>query len=309
MKPKEKITLSIIVGIVLLMLVFINIGTGNIFIVLKNTSLKYFFLAIVFYICSNLVASVKISFFSKLKMKKIFFSHVAGMFLSQLTPGRIGYFYTAYSLAKKENKSISSYVGIIGFLQAVAMFAKALLTILALIYFSRLFTIPSAVVNAFWVPVLFISIILILLFTDVPHKIIGKKFENNIKLFQKGVHQLGKTIIVRWLVFDFIAWLFLGAQWYFLARSVAIPIGYIFCLFLHPLITAIMFIPVSPTALGIAEGGMAVLFNLLKLGSASGFGFMVLIRINALIADSIGLIDLKNVPKFRLDRIIPNRIS
>jgi len=304
---KKNIILPAIVGLALLIIIFINIGTKNIFSVFKNISLKYFFLAAFFYICSNLVASVKISFFSKLKMKKIFFSHVGGMLLSQLTPGRIGYFYTSYSLAKKENKSVSSYIGIIGFLQAVSMFAKAMLTIFALIYFSRFFIIPSAVANAFWVPLLFILAMIVLLFTNIPNKILGKKFENNIKLLQQGVRKLGKPIIAKWLVLDFVAWLFLGAQWYFLARSVAIPIGYIFCLFLHPLITAIMFIPVSPTALGIAEGGMAVLFNLLKLGSASGVGFMVLIRINTFIADSVGLIDLKNVPKFRLDKIVrPN---
>ena len=64
---------------------------------------------------------------------------------------------------------------------------------------------------------------------------------------------------------------------------------------LNPLISVIMFVPISPTALGVAESGSALIFDLLGLQLGTGVAFLLLFRINSIAFDSVGLIDLKTI--------------
>ena len=62
---------------------------------------------------------------------------------------------------------------------------------------------------------------------------------------------------------------------------------------LQPLLTSIMFIPLTPSGIGVAESGSAILFNIIGFSSAIGVTFLLLQRLSAIIVDSFGLIDLK----------------
>ena len=64
-----------------------------------------------------------------------------------------------------------------------------------------------------------------------------------------------------------------------------------------------MFIPISSIALGLAESGSELLFNLLESSSVIvitlnlglGIAFLLRYRLNTIIVDSIGIIDLRTI--------------
>jgi uncharacterized protein (TIRG00374 family) len=86
-----------------------------------------------------------------------------------------------------------------------------------------------------------------------------------------------------------IGWFFAALQWYFLAQAIGIDIPIFAIFLLHPLITILMFVPISPAGLGLMEGGVIVLFSFFGITSAAAMAFSVLVRINILIVDLIGL--------------------
>jgi uncharacterized membrane protein YbhN (UPF0104 family) len=50
-----------------------------------------------------------------------------------------------------------------------------------------------------------------------------------------------------------------------------------------------MFVPISPAGLGLMEGGVILVFSFFGISSAAAMAFSVLVRINILFVDLIGL--------------------
>jgi uncharacterized membrane protein YbhN (UPF0104 family) len=62
---------------------------------------------------------------------------------------------------------------------------------------------------------------------------------------------------------------------------------------MHPLLSAIMFVPFVPAGLGLTETGSALIFRIIGLTTADGVAFMLLVRAGMIIVDAFGLIDMK----------------
>ena len=222
------------------------------------------------------------------------------MFLSQITPGRAGYIYTAYSLAKKENNSISEKAGLIALIQGLMMATKIFLLAFALIYFSFIFEISNYLFLSFLTPILVLFIIIFFLYSNKSKKILSKipvlkKGLEYLELMQNAVRKVSIKVALKMIILDIIGWVAYGLQFFFLATALGVSLSLLTCLMLQPLITAVLLIPISPTGLGLAETESAFIFNLIGWESGIGVAFLLLFRINSLFVDSIGIIDLKNV--------------
>ncbi len=291
---------TLVISIIILVLLFYVIGFENIYKEFLGINYFYFMLALCSYFIVQIFASLKIKLVSNLKYSKILLSHQAGMFLSQITPGRLGYLYTGYSIAKKQNKSISKMVGRIAYIQGIMLLFKILIIFLSFFYFSYFFEIPFYL----FISILTISIIVLLIFlviystktlnliSKIPVLCKNKKY---FEYMQESVKSIPKTSIIKMMILDIFGLMFYGLQIYFIVNAMGINLSFLTCLMLQPLITAFLFVPLSPGALGIGETGGAVIFNLLGLGSSAGVAFLLLFRLNSLIIDSIGLVDLKNI--------------
>ena len=279
-----------------------------------NNFIYYFVLALFAFFIVEILASLKLKLISDLKFRKILLSHLGGMFLSQITPARIGYVYTAYSLAKKENKSISKKVGLIALVQGVMLSVKIIVLLVAIIFISLQFRQTSELVMLLFMGLTTIFLMLLVLvfilytkkskafFSKIP---LVKKFVKYIDLMQDAVKKVPVKKAFIMIVLDLGGWLFYGLQFYFIANSLNLPLSFIICLMLHPIISAVLFVPLSPSALGIAESGNEIIFNLLGLALGTGVVFLLVFRLNTIIVDSIGIIDLKivKIPKKIKDKI------
>lgn len=297
---KVKEISTFIIGLVLLFLVLYFLGFQKIFSLLSKTNLFYFLLAALSFFVVEILAALKLKLISPLKFPKIFESHLAGMFLSQITPGRAGYLYTSYSLAKKEDKSVSGKVGIVSLVMGIMMISKVFLIILAIIYFSFLFKIPNYFFLSLLMPLLIIIFVFSILYSEKSKTFLSKipflkKGLKYLELMQKAVKEVSPKKLFSMIILDLCGWLFWGVQFFFLINSLGYSLSLLSCLMLQAILSAVLFIPISPNALGLGESANALIFSLLGFPASLGVAFLILFRINTLMVDSLGIIDLRTI--------------
>ena len=222
---------------------------------------------------------------------------MGGMFMSQITPGRIGYYYTSYSLAKKERKSTSEKIGQLSLIQGVMMIFKVFIILLSIIYFSFVFEIPYYFYISFITPLLIIFFIFYFLYYENSKNILLKysftrKFVKYLDIMRESIRKIRLKSILFLLLIDSIVWFLWGIIFMFLMKSIGVDLSFIYCLMLQPLFSALLFVPISPNALGLAESGGAIVFSLLGFVPTVGAVFIILFRLLSLIGDSIGILDL-----------------
>jgi len=292
MNPYLRNFLAFLVGVIILSYIVWNLGIDKIAESLSKTRIDYFLIAAIFYLINEFFASLALKIPINAGIKDVMLAHMCGMLYSNATPGRIGYYYTAFPIAKRTNKSISGNMGVITVIQGVNFLIKMILCIIAIIYFSKLqhyFLFVSVI------PIIILMIIFLVLYTDIVNRIIKRlslinKFLKNVELMQKASREIDNKTLMEIIIISFISWIFMSAQWYFIAYSLGAQMTFITVLLLQPLLTTVMFIPISPAGLGITEGGGAILFNILSLNQATGVTFILLIRFNSIIVDSLGMI-------------------
>ncbi|MCK4634267.1 MAG: flippase-like domain-containing protein [Candidatus Aenigmarchaeota archaeon] len=118
--------ITTIIGFLILGILLYSFGIEEITSILLKTNITYFILAAISFLFVEILSAIKLKLVSPLKFSQLFLSHMGGMFFSQITPARSGYFYTSYSLGKKENKNVSEKIGLITLVQAIMMISKIL---------------------------------------------------------------------------------------------------------------------------------------------------------------------------------------
>lgn len=285
----------------LLVIVLWMSGIGRVAGMMGSVNPAYFILAGLFYLSGNFLMTLKLDvFFKKSKLKDLFLSNQGGMFLSDFTPARAGYYFAGYSLAKKSGGSVSKNFGILTLLQGLVIIVKVPLILISFVYFSFLIDLPASIMSVILVPIVLFAIIFIFLYTKFPHSTLGrmplvKKALKYVVLMQDAVRKIRPRQIAYVLLLDIGVWLLWGAQWFFTLQSIGINASFLTSLMLFPILSSAMFIPLSPGGLGFTEGANMVLFGLLGLNAATGVAFVILIRINSILVDSIGILDLKTI--------------
>ncbi|RLI89958.1 MAG: hypothetical protein DRO62_00485 [Candidatus Altiarchaeales archaeon] len=302
MKKKNLITFG--TGILILIYIVYTLEPHEVLNALLSARPEYFLLAGLFYFLNDVVAalSLKIITSPKISLPELIISHMCGMFYSNATPGRIGYYYTAFSISKKTETSRSGNIGILTLFQGINFLIKVFLCIMALIYFSSFIVDTESRVYLLLVslsPILGVFLIVLALYTNILNKILIKIpiLRNSIRYItpmQDAVRGVDKEKILKLVILSLFGWIFMSAQWFFLAISMDLEnFIYLTALMLQPLLTTIMFVPISPSGLGLAEGGSALLFKVVGLTPANGVAFMLLVRINSIFIDFFGIIDMK----------------
>ncbi len=300
---KKKNILAFGAGIIILAYIIHSLDPEKIFAALLNTRIEYFILAGLFYFLNDVVAaiSLKIITSTKISIKDALISHMCGMLYSNATPGRVGYYYTSLSIAKKTKTSKSGNIGILTLFQGINFLMKVILCLLAVVYFSSYIIDERSqryLLIASVLPIIGVILIILALYTNISNRIICKipvlnKSIEYIHRMQETVRAVKADKIMKLIILALFGWVFMSAQWYFLAASIGLDISYLTTLMLQPLISTVMFVPISPSGLGLAEGGTALLFNAIGLTAANGVAFMLLVRINSIMVDLFGIIDMK----------------
>ncbi len=299
-----RIFIQIIIGIAIIAFILRKLNIDEVVSVLRQTNILFFILACLSYLCLNVVLSSRLLYLLKkigyrIKYLPVFLSHMGGMVVGDITPGRSGYFLTPPILKKYAGVRITDGMACIFAPQGIEFVLKVGGAVAAIYYISafsginRNFLI-SAGIGAILLLAVGISMLVISWQDEtLTSRFIRKlpffnKFTENLSAFKERNIQIKSSINVILLLYV-IGWLFAALQWFYLGKALGIELPFFAFFLLHPLITILMFVPVSPAGLGLMEGGMIVVFSFFGISSTMGMAFSVLVRVSILVVDLIGL--------------------
>lgn len=300
---RKRDILAFAVGIAILGYMVYSSDPQKVAAALLKTKPEYFILAAVFYFANEVVsaAALRMITSAKISLFEVLLSHMCGMLYANATPGRVGYYYTSFSIAKKTGTSRSGNIGILTLFQGMNFLLKVVLCITAALYFSTYITDLSSqeyLLLAGLFPILGLIIIAAVLYTKILNHLLTKlprssKLLEYLDRMQETTKEVRGDKMVKILVLSLLGWMLVSAQWFFLTLSMGTDVSYMTALMLQPLLTTVMFVPLSPSGLGFAETGSILLFMAIGLTKDYGLAFMLLVRVNSIIVDSLGLLDLR----------------
>jgi uncharacterized protein (TIRG00374 family) len=221
-------------------------------------------------------------------------SHFVGMFLSDFTPSRTGYFATAavlrYNYKAPADKALLSIFGP----QIYDFALKVVSGSVAILYILFVFVGPGQgwilIAGAFVIS----AIIAVMLLTLFSRRFLGlfgfaaripvaSKVYGAVVKMQDSSHVVVKRT-PELLLLIALSWSFRSFSWYFAAKALGITVPTpfpepLFYFFLQPLLTMLEFIP-SPTiaGLGLSEGGATLVFSLFGVQAATAATFALIVR-------------------------------
>lgn len=288
-----KILLQVVAMVAIFAALLWYVGIDSLYQALLNIRIEYLLVAFACYFGINLLFTVRLRrVLGKEGIKTSFgrtlLAQYAGMLTSDVTPGRSGYVLTPLYLRDQDVPTSKSLSGILG-IQTVEFLVKVLGGIGAAIFLIQ--TVPTqnwpsqtilGVNVAFFVIGLGISLMLtgglllaafswseraISFFNRIANSRFLKRFTGGLigKLEEyKESAQKTRGAIPEILLITMACWILKGFEWYFLGLSLGITqIPWIGYFLIHPLVTALAFVPITPAGAGIQEFGIVGIMTLL----------------------------------------------
>lgn len=297
--------LQALIGITLILYISLyKLNSEEITNAIKNIKLSYFLLASLAYFTLNLLLACRLHYLMHhigyhIPYIKVLVSHLGGMLIGDITPGRSGYFLTPAFIKKITQARASDAMACIFAPQGLEFILKVAGAILAIIYLLfkvEIIYIPGIML---WTAILLLLILggfmLAVAWLDEQYtqNLLSKipvisRFLEQFLNFKNSSNKIKENIKIIILLY-MIGWVFSGLQWYLIGQAMNLPITYLEFFLLHPLVTTLMFIPLTPAGLGIMESGTAIALHLLGTTPTTGFAFSLLIRINIILTDTTGI--------------------
>ena len=272
---------------------------------------EYLLLAFLMYFGINLLFTVRLRrVLSKDGIKtsfgKTLLAQYAGMLTSDVTPGRSGYILTPVYLRDQNvpaSKGLSSILGI----QTIEFLAKVIGGVGAVIYLVTY--VPTATWNTIFpqsiaginvglliaglgIALMLTGAIILALFTwskraiSIFDRIANSKYlkrftgslMGRLEEYKESSHSTRKAI-PEISVLTFACWILKGFEWYFLGLALGITqIPWIAYFLIHPLVTALAFVPITPAGAGVQEFGIIGILGLLGVAAGPAGVFALLAR-------------------------------
>ncbi len=286
-------------------------GVDYIYTTILTIKIEYLLLAFLMYFGINVLFAVRLRrVLSKNGVKtsfgKTLLAQYAGMLTSDVTPGRSGYILTPVYLRDQDvptSKSLSSVLGI----QTFEFLIKVIGGVGAIIYlvefvptqtWNNIFPTQIAGVNiGLLIAVLGISLMMagaiilaaftwskraISLFDRIANSRFLKRFTGGLmgKLEEYKVSANSTSRAIPEIVILTLAcWILKGFEWYFLGYALGITqVPWIAYFLIHPLVTALAFVPITPAGIGVQEFGIVGIFGLLGVATPIAGVFALLAR-------------------------------
>jgi uncharacterized protein (TIRG00374 family) len=293
-----KIVLQVAVTVAIFAVLLWYIGVGSLYNALLTIKVEYLALAFLMYFGINIFFTIRLRRVLgkggvKTSFGKTLLAQYAGMLTSDVTPGRSGYILTPVYLRDQNvpaSKGLSSILGI----QTIEFLVKVIGGIGAAIFLIKVVPVgnwPSATILgvnvAFFVIGLGIALMLvgalllaafswseraISIFDRIANSRYLKRFTGGImgKLEEyKDSSQKTRAAIPEIFGLTMICWVLKGFEWYFLGAALGITLSSNFAIawlgffLIHPLVTALAFVPITPAGAGVQEFGIVGILSLL----------------------------------------------
>jgi hypothetical protein len=325
-----RILLEVVFMVAILAALFWYVGAGSIYHALLHIKVQYLLLAFLMYFGINLLFTVRLRrVLSKNSVKTTFgktlLAQYAGMLTSDVTPGRSGYILTPAYLRDQNvpaSKALSSVLGI----QTFEFMIKVIGGIGAIIYLIKY--VPASIWNQLFphqimglnvgllIAVLGVALMMtgalvlaaftwsqraISIFDRIANSRFLKRFTGGLmgKLEDyKASSRSTSRAIPEIIILTVACWIIKGFEWYFLGYALGITqIPWIAYFLIHPLVTALAFVPITPAGIGVQEFGIIGIFGLI-LNSPANPALLPTIAAFALLARGLLVFeDLAGVPQ------------
>jgi glycosyltransferase 2 family protein len=317
-----KITLQVVFMVVIFSALLWYVGVGSLYNALLTIKVEYLLLAFLMYFGINLLFTVRLRrVLSKDGVKtsfgKTLLAQYAGMLTSDVTPGRSGYILTPVYLRDQNvpaSKGLSSILGI----QTIEFLAKVIGGVGAVIYlvefvpaatWTRLF--PQSIVGinlgiiiaGLGIGLMLTGAIILALFTwsqraiSVFDRIANSRYlkrftgglMGKLEEYKESSHSTRRAI-PEISILTFACWILKGFEWYFLGLALGITsIPWIAYFLIHPLVTALAFVPITPAGAGVQEFGIIGILGLLGIATGPAGIFALLARGLLIFEDLAGI--------------------
>ena len=323
-----RILLQIIAMVAIFGALFWYVGVNALYNALLHIKVQYLVVSFVCYFGINLLFAVRLRRVLgkggvKTSFGKTLLAQYAGMLTSDVTPGRSGYILTPHYLRDQDVPTSKSLSGILS-IQTIEFLVKVVGGIGAIILLIEI--VPAAnwlkfgtlagvnlgiLIASLGVALMLTGAIILAAFTwseraiSIFNRIANWRF---LKRFTGGLFgkleeykessQKNRQAVPEIAGLTMLCWILKGFEWYFLALSLGISLGLSpvltwFALFLiHPLVTALAFVPITPAGAGVQEFGIVGILGLLVTNPAmSGaiLAFAVLARGLLVVEDLAGV--------------------
>lgn len=317
-----KIALQIGVMIAIFGALLWYVGIGSLYEALLTIKVEYLLLAFLMYFGINIFFTVRLRRVLakdgvKTSFGKTLLSQYAGMLTNDVTPGRSGYILTPVYLRDQNvpaSKGLSSILGI----QTIEFLAKVVGGVGAVIFLVQ--TVPQQTWNDLFpqtiaginvgIIIAGLGIALMLtgaivlaaftwsqraigLFDRIANSRYLKRFAGGImgKLeeYKESSHSTQRAI-PEIIGLTMICWILKGFEWYFLGLALGITnVPWIAFFLIHPLVTALAFVPITPAGAGVQEFGIIGVLGLLGVAVVPAGAFALLARALLIIEDLVGV--------------------
>jgi uncharacterized protein (TIRG00374 family) len=288
------------------------VGVNSLVTALSQIKLEYLPFAFLAYFVINLLFVVRLRRVLqregvKTSFGKTLLAQYAGMLTSDVTPGRSGYFLTPVYLRDQDVPTSVSLSGILG-IQTIEFLFKVFGGVLALVFLietvdllavnGTLFILSSLGVALMLVGAVLLAALswsqrVISLFNRIANSRFLSKFTGGlmgrIEEYKQGAQRTRRAIPEIALLTS-ICWVLKGFEWYFLGLALGITkIGWLGFFLLHPLVTALGFVPLTPSGIGFQEGAIVAVFTIIGMNPAQAVAFALLSRILLIVEDLAGV--------------------
>lgn len=301
---KANILIQIIIGIAIIVFILNKLDMSDVAAALKRTNPIYFVFACLSYVLLNVVLASRLNYLLKrigyrFRFSDVFISHMGGMMVGDITPGRSGYFLTPSLLKKNAGSRVTDGMACIFAPQGIEFILKVGGAVAAIIYISTFPGISNDLIITAATGAAFLLVVgilmLIIAFRDekITSKFLGrlpffKNYVANLSSFKE--RNLGiKENLNAILVFTLMGWAFAALHWYYLGKALGLELSYFDFFLLHPLLSILMFVPISPAGFGLLEGGAILVFSLFTISAEPSMAFILLVRASILLVDLLGL--------------------
>jgi len=311
---KKSIIIQLLVSLAAVLVVLYLSDFTKVAEMMSRLNPVYLLIAVVFYLIINIMMGYRIKIVLKDLKEKLGLldateASFSGMLASDFTPGRTGYFATAFVITANSkiplHKSMLSIFGP----QLFDFSFKLITGAAALWYLMELLSSKTGGETRLFEMLLGIAIFVSMI-AFMALLIFSKSFVRRlafIRMFPYGehVHSLlskmqknSKTMMKfapYFTLLFLIGWTLKAFEWLFIAKSVGMQPNsnipeILFFGFLHPLVTILQFIPTPTLAgMGLSEGGTAVILSLFGVPPYEAVAFALLARSMNIAVDLLGI--------------------
>lgn len=291
------------IGIIIFIIILLNINYGLIKTTIDKIELKYIFISLILFVPFIIIKTYRwIIILNSLNIKNIKFIncfnlYLIGLYLGNLTPGRLGELVRAIYI-KNNEISLTKAVTSVIIDRAYDLVSLIIIGYIGLFFFSHLFENYIMIISL----LILITIVSVLIFVFfkrkimllvynflIPEKIKRKSKEIYIEIISTIKLTTTQDLIYQ-IVLTFFSWVIYFLFIFFIAKSINLNIGFFYISISIAIATLVTLIPISFNGLGTRDATLLLLYSQLGVSKETTIIFSLMIFIVPFINSIPGLI-------------------